>query len=113
VSFVDGEGADATNRWGVRQRACIGCGDCFSGCNHSSKNTLATNYLALARRRGAELFTGITVLKVCEAQGARGCWDLELCITDRKVDRRFRNEEKVSLRLRARHVILAGRRVRF
>lgn len=45
------------NRQGIVQRACIDCGDCLTGCNVGAKNTLAQNYLPLARRAGAEFFT--------------------------------------------------------
>lgn len=45
------------NRQGWRQRACIDCGDCLTGCNVGAKNTLAMNYLPLARRAGAEIYT--------------------------------------------------------
>ena len=45
------------NRQGMLQRGCIDCGDCNSGCNVGAKNTLAMNYLPLARRFGAEMYT--------------------------------------------------------
>lgn len=50
------------NPQGVYQRPCIDCGDCTSGCNVGAKNSLAMNYLPLARRYGAHIFTQ------CEAQ---------------------------------------------
>jgi choline dehydrogenase-like flavoprotein len=43
---------------------CTRCGNCFSGCNHGAKQTLARNLLGEARRHGAHLFTGATVLDV-------------------------------------------------
>ncbi len=52
------------NRQGLVQRACIDCGDCLSGCNVGAKNTLAQNYLPLARRAGAEFFTQTEVHRV-------------------------------------------------
>lgn len=45
------------NRQGLRQRGCINCGDCLTGCNVGAKNTLTMNYLPLARRAGAEIYT--------------------------------------------------------
>ena len=52
------------NRQGIRQRGCIGCGDCTSGCNVGAKNTLAMNYLPLARQHGAELYTHTEIVRV-------------------------------------------------
>ena len=52
------------NRQGLRQRGCIGCGDCNSGCNVGSKNTLDKNYLPLARQFGAELYTHTEVIRI-------------------------------------------------
>jgi len=47
---------DGPNRWGALQRRCINCGDCVTGCNVGAKNTLDTNYLAIAKHGGADLF---------------------------------------------------------
>lgn len=46
-----------TNAAGIQQEACVGCGDCVSGCNYNAKNTVLMNYLPDARRHGAEIFT--------------------------------------------------------
>jgi cholesterol oxidase len=43
--FFGGEGPERTG--------CIGCGSCMTGCRHGAKNTLDTNYLYLAEKRGA------------------------------------------------------------
>jgi cholesterol oxidase len=53
VTFDD----TADNGCGVPQPACTRCGDCITGCNVGSKNTLYMNYLRLARAGGAEIFT--------------------------------------------------------
>lgn len=50
-------GLPVINRQGLRQRGCIDCGDCLTGCNVGAKNSLAMNYLPMARRAGAEIFS--------------------------------------------------------
>jgi cholesterol oxidase len=59
VTFHDG-----TNPAGVKQNACILCGDCFSGCNHWAKNTTLMNYLPDASNHGAVFFTKISVRRI-------------------------------------------------
>ena len=44
--------------------ACVGCGDCCSGCNHDAKLSLNKTYLPRAFSAGAEMFTGVSVLSV-------------------------------------------------
>ncbi|MFN0303496.1 MAG: GMC family oxidoreductase N-terminal domain-containing protein [Burkholderiales bacterium] len=65
VTFTTG-----INHVGVEQAACIGCGDCVSGCNVGAKNTTAMNYLPDAHNFGASFFTGCQVRHV-EQDGAR------------------------------------------
>ncbi|MCB9851594.1 MAG: GMC family oxidoreductase [Phycisphaerales bacterium] len=55
-------GADGFNAHGAAQRACTDCGDCMTGCNVGAKNTIAMNYLPMARSNGADIFTGIEIL---------------------------------------------------
>ena len=52
-----GHALPVLNRQGMIQRDCIDCGDCLTGCNVGAKNTLATNYLPMARRNGTMMFT--------------------------------------------------------
>ncbi|MFL9875530.1 alpha/beta fold hydrolase [Paraburkholderia megapolitana] len=59
VTFEDGP-----NAAGVMQKACNGCGDCNSGCNHDAKNSTHMNYLPDAVAHGAEIFTGVAVHSV-------------------------------------------------
>ncbi|MDT4894549.1 MAG: cholesterol oxidase [Pseudonocardiales bacterium] len=54
--FFGGVGPDRTG--------CIQCGECMTGCRHGAKNTLVTNYLALAERGGAEVHPLTTVTGV-------------------------------------------------
>ncbi|HTN28291.1 MAG TPA: GMC family oxidoreductase N-terminal domain-containing protein, partial [Burkholderiales bacterium] len=67
VSFEGG-----CNAVGVQQSACVRCGNCVTGCNVGAKNTLATNLLPLAKARGAEIYTGATVISVEPAGDATG-----------------------------------------
>jgi cholesterol oxidase len=54
--FFGGVGPDRTG--------CIECGECMTGCRYGAKNTLNTNYLALAERAGAEVHPLTTVTNV-------------------------------------------------
>lgn len=72
ISVTRGYGSDALpiiNRQGIRQRACIDCGDCLTGCNVGAKNTLAMNYLPMARRCGAEMFTQTEIRQIEKCNG--------------------------------------------
>jgi cholesterol oxidase len=60
---------EGRNKWNVAQRKCIGCGDCVTGCNVGAKNTLDTNYLAIAKYGGTDIFTQIEVKNIEEAPG--------------------------------------------
>src|SRR5207302_5517342 len=44
--------------------ACTTCGDCVAGCNVGAKNATTMNYLPLAKRHHARIFTGIEVLAI-------------------------------------------------
>lgn len=55
------------NHVGIEQRACILCGDCVSGCNHTAKNTIAMNYIPDAFNHGAEIFCEAAVEHVDKA----------------------------------------------
>ena len=58
------------NYAGVEQPACTLCGDCCSGCNVGSKNTVQVTYLADAFHHGAEIFTEMRVSHVRQERGA-------------------------------------------
>lgn len=55
---------DRINAAGVEQQACVGCGDCNSGCNYDAKNSTHMNYLPDAVAHGAHIFTGTPVHSV-------------------------------------------------
>ncbi|NIQ37020.1 MAG: GMC family oxidoreductase [Proteobacteria bacterium] len=57
------------NHVGVYQKPCVLCGDCVTGCNVSSKNTLTMNYLPFAKKHGAFIFTAIEVNYITKAAG--------------------------------------------
>lgn len=85
----------------VEQKACIGCGDCVTGCNFWAKNTLAMNYLPEAKRYGTRIFTNVTVTRV---EKADGFWRVWFRLTAEEHPPREPRERAV----RARHVILAA-----
>ena len=91
---------------GVRIDACVRCGDCATGCNYNAKVSLDATLLAQARKHGAELFTGATVLKVEKQRDARGTpvWHLHVVHTDEPLRRR---QGKPTV-IRARRVVLAA-----
>jgi cholesterol oxidase len=61
---LQGNALPVINRQSIRQRNCIECGDCLTGCNVGAKNTLAMNYIPMARRAGAEFFTQTEVHRI-------------------------------------------------
>ncbi|MDP3653655.1 MAG: alkaline phosphatase D family protein [Rhodoferax sp.] len=62
--------ADTPTGLGPRE-ACLGCGDCCSGCNHDAKLSLNKTYLPRARMAGARLYTGVSVLHVAHHPDAK------------------------------------------
>ena len=57
------------NRQGMIQRPCTLCGDCINGCNVGAKNTLAMNYLPVARHNGTEMYTQVEVKSINKLDG--------------------------------------------
>jgi len=55
---------DPYGRGGPPQIACSYCGECYIGCNTHSKNTLDLNYLWLAQKAGAEVYSQHKVVKI-------------------------------------------------
>ncbi|HWB46815.1 MAG TPA: GMC family oxidoreductase [Hyphomicrobiaceae bacterium] len=65
---------ETINPAGVRQPACVRCGDCCGGCNVGAKNTVALTYLPDAKRHGAEIFTGVRVTRI--GKRSDGTWEV-------------------------------------
>ncbi|TCC36900.1 GMC oxidoreductase [Kribbella sindirgiensis] len=73
---------------GPRRTGCIDCGECMTGCRHNAKNTLTKNYLYLAEKAGAEVYSLTTVTSVEPLP--EGGYAIDTCRTShRKVTRRF------------------------
>jgi cholesterol oxidase len=87
--FFGGAGPDRTG--------CIQCGECMTGCRHGAKNTLNTNYLALAEGAGAEVHPLTTVTSVRPLEG--GGYAVDTVRTGRwrtrRPDRTFTAEQVV------------------
>jgi len=67
---MDGEANDAQ----VELKPCNLCGDCMTGCNVGAKDSLDANLLELAHRRGAEIYTGATVLSLRRTDDSDARW---------------------------------------
>ena len=70
---------------GPDRSACIGCGECMSGCRHNAKNTLVKNYLYLAEQNGARVLPLTTVTRV--APRTTGGYDVHVRFTKAKTGR--------------------------
>jgi choline dehydrogenase-like flavoprotein len=93
---------DEHNDAGVHLGECKRCGDCATGCNHGSKNSLDVNLLARARAGRVRIFTGATVLSV--GRDGDGTWLVRAMHTDEAL----RKRQGEPAELRARKVILAA-----
>ncbi|MCW2832931.1 MAG: family oxidoreductase [Nocardioides sp.] len=71
---------------GPERAACIGCGECMTGCRHNAKNTLVKNYLYLAETNGAVVHPLTTVTRV--RPRAEGGYAIETRWTKAKMSRR-------------------------
>jgi cholesterol oxidase len=70
---------DSVNPQQIRQRPCTLCGDCITGCNVGAKNTLAMNYLPVAKSYGTEIYTQTEVRSI---EKIDGMYRLELVYYD-------------------------------
>jgi len=92
---------DKSNEHGVKLNECLYCGDCVTGCNHNSKESLDTNLLVKAQRNGVQIYTGATVLRL---ERDDGIWSLDVAYTDEKLQKR----QGEAIKVKARRVILAA-----
>ena len=97
-------GANQLNFAKVCLDKCLRCGDCATGCNHNAKNSLDLNLLRIAKQNKAEIFTGVTVLRVKPVNSGKNGWLLHL----NHSDSHLRDRQKYPFVLRARYVILAA-----
>ncbi|MCC6509552.1 MAG: GMC family oxidoreductase [Pirellulaceae bacterium] len=90
------------NRQGLTQRGCIDCGDCLNGCNVGAKNTLAMNYLPMARAAGAEIYTQTEIHHIEKCAGFYTVWaEHHPCSGEP-------NPQSLPVQLTARIVVLAA-----
>jgi cholesterol oxidase len=71
---------------GPDRNACLGCGECMTGCRHNAKNTLVKNYLYLAERLGARVHELTTVERVRPLED--GGYAVDVRFTKAKVRRK-------------------------
>jgi len=98
---------DKLNGAGIALDACVGCGDCATGCNFNAKESLDTNLLVRAQRQGAELFTGATVLRITHEAAEPGAperWCAHVVFTDLVL----RSKHKHPFRIYCSQLILAA-----
>ncbi|MGD8265758.1 MAG: GMC family oxidoreductase N-terminal domain-containing protein, partial [Chromatiales bacterium] len=96
---------DAQTSAGIPLKACTLCGDCASGCNHGAKISLDTNLLADASQKGAEIYTGASVVRLEKnLVNQETSWTLHVVHTRRKL----RERQGDAFRINARFVIVAA-----
>ncbi len=82
VYFGDGPGVTRPDPFfggvGPARTGCTQCGECMTGCRHNAKNTLPKNYLALAERAGARVWSMATVTRLAERSGGGYEVDVQL-----------------------------------
>jgi cholesterol oxidase len=79
---------------GPRRTGCIDCGECMTGCRHNAKNTLTKNYLYLAEKSGAEVYSLTTVTSVEPLPDGGYAVDTRRT-SNRKLTRRFTAQQVI------------------
>ncbi|HEX7892151.1 MAG TPA: GMC family oxidoreductase N-terminal domain-containing protein [Ramlibacter sp.] len=82
---------------------CTLCGDCMTGCNVGAKKSVDTTLLREARRKGAEIYTGGSVIKVKRNGDPKGPWTVRTVYTHESLRQRHWPVD-----IKARRVILAA-----
>ena len=91
---------------GPERNACLGCGECMTGCRHNAKNTLTKNYLYLAERNGAVVHPLTTVTRVRPLEG--GGYEAKVRYTKAKLPRRALRPDTVTRTLTAEQVVFSA-----
>jgi cholesterol oxidase len=97
-------GTCRSNSAEVKLNPCRLCGDCAAGCNHGAKDSLDVNLLVLAKRKGARIVTGATVLRVSADDRRPDGWVVHVNHTDNHL----RDRQPNPFAIRTRRVILAA-----
>ncbi|CAN5602670.1 hypothetical protein BH09MYX1_BH09MYX1_30970 [soil metagenome] len=81
---------------GLTQSACSGCGGCVTGCNFAAKNSTDMNYVAIAEKQGAAVFTRVEV-QTLEPDGSGGF-----------IVHAFDHQRQMNVDIRAKQVVLSA-----
>ena len=95
---------DSQSSANVNLNQCLRCGDCATGCNHGAKISLDVGLLARAHRKGAEIYSGATVLKV---EKGNDDWIVHTVFTNAELRKRLQGNAGPA-HIRAKKVILAA-----
>lgn len=87
---VAGTDLPANGERPVDLKACIRCGNCFTGCNYGAKRTLATNLIPAAVGKGARFFTGAQAMRIEErADGGGARYRVHFRLVADRVEQEF------------------------
>jgi cholesterol oxidase len=100
VAMRDGAETSA----GISLNACVLCGDCACGCNHGAKESLDVNLLAAAKNRGAEIYTGASVIQLHKQHDGAFRWTVDVVHTSKKL----RERQGSVYKIKAKRVIVAA-----